>query len=148
MSVFSTSTAKHLCSSAGLTPANSESANNKFHQMFKSRTLPSAFADPICPCRCQKQTEIVLCNQISMHRQAARQKSHYCHSTDDAYQHFHMLSDGEDCQLDNYKTTTIIPPKQKPDALTLDNTLQFLREQAANPETLKLIQQQCAAQTG
>ena len=34
------------------------------------------------------------------------------------------------------------PPKQKPVILTLDNTLQFLREQGADPETLKLIQQQ------
>ena len=32
--------------------------------------------------------------------------------------------------------------------LTLDNTLQFLREQGADPEILKLIQQQCAAQAG
>ncbi len=32
--------------------------------------------------------------------------------------------------------------------LTPDNTLQFLREQGADPETLRLIQQQCAARAG
>lgn len=56
-----------------------------------------------------------------------------------------MLSDNEDFHPDDYEAT-INPPKQKPVVLTLDNTLQFLREQGADPETLKLIQQQCVAQ--
>lgn len=58
---------------------------------------------------------------------------------------YHMLSDNEDFHPDDYEAT-INPPKQKPVVLTLDNTLQFLREQGADPETLKLIQQQCVAQ--
>ena len=60
---------------------------------------------------------------------------------------YHMLSDNEDFHPDDYEAT-VNPPKQKPVILTLDNTLQFLREQGADPETLKLIQQQCAAQDG
>ena len=55
-----------------------------------------------------------------------------------------MLSDNEDFQPDDYEAT-VHPQKV---ALTLENTLQFLREQGADLETLKLIQQQCAAQIG
>ena len=33
-------------------------------------------------------------------------------------------------------------------ALTLDNVIQFLGEQGADPETLKLLQQQCAVHSG
>lgn len=55
---------------------------------------------------------------------------------------YHMLSNNEDFHPDDYEAT-VNPPKQKPVILTLDNTLQFLREQGANPETLKLIQLQC-----
>ena len=60
---------------------------------------------------------------------------------------YHMLSKNQDFHPDNYEAT-VNPPKQKPDVLTLDNTLQFLREQGADPETLKLIRQQCTAQAG
>lgn len=60
---------------------------------------------------------------------------------------YHMLSENEDFHPDDYEATGN-PPKQKPVILTLDNTIQFLREQGADPETLKLIQQQYAAQKG
>ena len=53
-------------------------------------------------------------------------------------------ANNEDFHPDDYEAT-VNPPKQKPVMLTLDNTLQFLREQGADPETLKLIQQQCSA---
>lgn len=60
---------------------------------------------------------------------------------------YHMLSSNEDFHPDDYEA---IIHSQKPEkvALTLDNTLQFLREQGTDPETLKLKQQQCAAQAG
>ena len=60
---------------------------------------------------------------------------------------YHMLSDNEDFHPDDYEAT-VNPPKQKPVLLTLHSTLQFLREQGANPEILKLIQQQCSTQAG
>ena len=59
---------------------------------------------------------------------------------------YHMLSKSENFHPDDYEAT-VNPKKQKPVILTLNNTLQFLREQGADPETLKLIQQQCTAQT-
>lgn len=60
---------------------------------------------------------------------------------------YHMLSNNEDFHPDDYEAT-VHPRKPEKAALTLDNTLQFLRGQGADPETLKLIQQQCAAQVG
>lgn len=58
-----------------------------------------------------------------------------------------MLSNNEDFQPDAYETT-VHPQKPQKVALTLENTLQFLREQGADSEILKLIQQQCVAQIG
>lgn len=58
---------------------------------------------------------------------------------------YHILSNNEDFHPDDYEAT-VHPRKPEKVALTLDNTLQFLREQGADPETLKLIQQQCAVQ--
>ena len=60
---------------------------------------------------------------------------------------YHMLTEGKNFHPKDYEAV-IYPPKQKPVVLNLDNTLQFLREQGADPETLKLIQQQCAALEG
>jgi hypothetical protein len=57
-----------------------------------------------------------------------------------------MLTEEKDFCPNDYEAV-IQPPKQKAVVLNLDNTLQFLREQGADPETIKLIQQQCAAQT-
>lgn len=57
---------------------------------------------------------------------------------------YHMLTNGEDFHPDDY-VATVNPPKQKPVILTVENNLQFLREQESDPETLKLIQQQCTA---
>lgn len=42
----------------------------------------------------------------------------------------------------------IHPSKSVKVALTLDNVIQFLGEQGADPETLKLLQQQCAVTPG
>ncbi len=59
---------------------------------------------------------------------------------------YHMLSEEMDFHPDDYEAV-IHPPMQKSIVLNLDNTLQFLREQGADPEALKLIQQQCATQS-
>ena len=59
---------------------------------------------------------------------------------------YNMLSKKEDFRPDDYEAT-VNPPKQKPVVLTIENTIQFLREQGIVPETLKFIQQQCVAQT-
>lgn len=58
-----------------------------------------------------------------------------------------MLSNEEDFHPDDYEAT-VNPSKQKPVIFTIENTIQFLREQGVDPETLKLIQQQCSAQAG
>jgi len=56
-----------------------------------------------------------------------------------------MITENKDFHPNDYEAV-IHPPKQKSVVLNLDNTRQFLREQGADPETLKLIQQQCATQ--
>ncbi len=53
---------------------------------------------------------------------------------------YNMLSKEEDFHPDDYEAT-VNPPKQKPVVLTIENTIQFLREQGVESETLKLIQQ-------
>ena len=58
---------------------------------------------------------------------------------------YHMLTEEKDFCPNDYEAV-IQPPKQKAVVLNLDNTLQFLREQGADPETIKLIQQQCTVQ--
>ena len=100
------------------------------------------------PCRNKKQERTLFCDQISASLQATRQeKAIIAIARMMLTSIYHMLSDNEDFHPDDYEAT-INPPKQKPVVLTLDNTLQFLREQGADPETLKLLQQQCATQTG
>lgn len=60
---------------------------------------------------------------------------------------YHMIQTGEEFKPDDYEAI-IHPPRQVKTVLNLENVLQFLGEQGADPETLKLLQQQCAAHTG
>ncbi len=53
MSVFESD--RHLCSWAGLTPANNESANKKeIFQILQSRSVSETITGPVYPCCCQK----------------------------------------------------------------------------------------------
>ena len=60
---------------------------------------------------------------------------------------YHILSNNENFHSDDYKTI-VNPSKQKTAIVILDNALQFLRDHEADPEALKLVQPQCAAQAG
>ena len=68
-----------------------------------------------------------------------QEKGDHCYYKDILASIYHMLSDNEDFPPDDYYEAAINLLKQKPVILTLDNTFQFLREQGAAPETLKLI---------
>ena len=59
---------------------------------------------------------------------------------------YRMLADNK-VHTDDYEAIVQVT-KQRPVILTLDNTLQFLREQGADPETLKLVEQQRTALAG
>lgn len=60
---------------------------------------------------------------------------------------YRMLADNKDFHTDDYEAIVQVT-KQRPVILTLDNMLQFLREQGADPETLKLVEQQRTALAG
>lgn len=145
MSVFESD--RHLCSWAGLTPANNESANKK-----KSTRCSKAgqYLKPLlaqCALAAVKsKTEPYFAIKYQhLAKRRGKKKAIIAIARMMLTSIYHMLSNNEDFHPDDYEAT-VNPPKQKPVVLTLDNTLQFLREQGADPETLKLIQQQCAAQ--
>lgn len=60
---------------------------------------------------------------------------------------FHMLANNGDFHPDGYEAA-VHPMKQKPVALNPEHTIQFLRGQGVNLETIKLIQKPYAAQAG
>ena len=60
---------------------------------------------------------------------------------------YHMILNNEEWKPDDYEDI-IHPSKPVKVALTLDNVIQFLGKQGADPETLKLLQQQCAVTPG
>ena len=145
MSLFESD--KHLCSLAGLTPANNESANkkkstrcSKAGQYLKPLLIQCALAavkskkDPYFAIKYQR-----------LAKRRGKKKAIIAIARMMLTCIYHMLTEGKDFHPNDYEAV-IHPPKQKPVVLNLDNTLQFLREQGADPETLKLIQQQCAAQ--
>ena len=147
MSVFESS--RHLCSWAGLTPANNESASkkkstrcSKAGQYLKPLLIQCALA----AVKSKKEPYFAVKYQRIAKRRG-KKKAIIAVARMMLASIYHMLSDGEDFHPDDYEAI-VNPPKQKTVLLTLDNTLQFLREQGADPETLKLIQQQCAAQNG
>lgn len=147
MSVFESD--RHLCSWAGLTPANNESANkkkstrcSKAGQYLKPLLIQCALA----AVKSKKEPYFAIKYQ-HLAKRRGKKKAIIAIARMMLTSIYHMLSDNEDFHPDDYEAT-VHPQKQKPVVLTLDNTLQFLREQGADPETLKLIQRQCAAQAG
>lgn len=145
MSVFESD--RHLCSWAGLIPANNESASkkkstrcSKAGQYLKPLLVQCALA----AVKSKKEPYFAIKYQCIAKRRG-KKKAIIAIARMMLTCIFHMLANNEDFQPDDYEAT-VNPPKQKPVILTLNNTLQFLKEQGADPETLKLIQQQCTAQ--
>ena len=147
MSVFESD--RHLCSWAGLTPANNESASkkkstrcSKAGQYLKPLLIQCALA----AVRSRKEPYFAIKYQ-RLSKRRGKKKAIIAIARMMLTSIYHILSKGESFHPNDYEAT-INPPKQKPVILTIENTLQFLREQGADPESLKLIQQQCAAQVG
>lgn len=59
---------------------------------------------------------------------------------------YHILEDGTTWLPCDYEDI-VHPKKAKKVVLNMDNAIQFLREQGADPDTLNMIQQQCSAKT-
>lgn len=132
---------------AGLTPANNESANkkkstrcSKAGQYLKPLLIQCALA----AVKSKKEPYFAIKYQ-RLAKRRGKKKAIIAIARMMLTCIYHMLSEERDFHPDDYEAV-IYPPVQKSVVLNLDNTLQFLREQGADPETLKLIQQQCAAQ--
>lgn len=147
MSVFESD--KHLCSWAGLTPANNESANkkksikcSKAGQYLKPLLVQCALAavkskkDPYYAIKYQR-----------LAKRRGKKKAIIAIARMMLTSIYHMIQNNEEFHPDDYEAV-VRPSKPVKVKLTFDNVLQFLREQGAETETLKLLQQQCAANTG
>ena len=147
MSVFESD--RHLCSWAGLTPANNESANkkkstrcSKAGQYLKPLLIQCALA----AVKSKKELYFAIKYQ-RLAKRRGKKKAIIAIARMMLISIYHMLTNNEDFHPDDYESV-VNPPKQKPVVLNLENALQFLREQGADPQTLNLIQQQCTVQPG
>lgn len=147
MSVFESD--RHLCSWAGLTPANNESANKKKStrcsragQYLKPLLVQCALA----AVKSKKEPYFAIKYQ-RLAKRRGKKKAIIAIARMMLTSIYHMLANNEDFHPDDYEAI-VNPPRQKPVVLNLENALQFLREQGADPKALNLIQQQCAAQAG
>ncbi len=147
MSVFKSD--RHLCSWVGLTPANNKSTNkkkstrcSKARQYLKPLLIQCALA----AVKSRKEPYFAIKYQ-RLAKRRGKKKAIIAIARMMLTSIYHMLSDNEDFHPDDYEAT-VNPLKLKPVILTFDNTLQLLRERGADPDTLKLIQQQCTAQAG
>ena len=140
---------KHLCSWAGLTPANNESANKK-----KSTRCSKAgqYLKPLliqCALAAVKSRKnpyyAIKYNRLAKRR--GRKKAIIAIARMMLTSIYHVILNNEEWKPDDYEAI-IHPSKPEKVALTLDNVIQFLGEQGADPETLKLLQQQCAVHSG
>lgn len=147
MSVFESD--KHLCSWAGLTPANNESANkkkstrcSKAGQYLKPLLVQCALAAVK-----SKKDPYYAIKYKRLAKKRGKKKAIIAIARMMLTSIYHMIEDNEEFHPDDYEAI-IHPSKPVKVTLTLDNVMQFLGEQGADPETLKLIQQQCAVSTG
>lgn len=140
---------KHLCSWAGLTPANNESANkkkstrcSKAGQYLKPLLVQCALAaikskkDPYYAIKYQR-----------LAKRRGKKKAIIAIARMMLISIYHMIQNNEEFHPDDYEAV-VRPSKPVKVTLTLDNVLQFLREQGAEIETIKQLQQQCAVSTG
>lgn len=147
MGVFES--AKHLCSWAGLTPANNESANkkkstrcSKAGQYLKPLLIQCALAAVK-----SKKNPYYAIKYKRLAKRRGRKKAVIAIARMMLTGIYHMILNNEEWKPDDYEAI-IHPSKPVKVALTLDNVIQFLGEQGADPETLKLLQQQCAVTPG
>ena len=143
MSVFESD--RHLCSWAGLIPANNESANKKKSTRCSKAgqyLKPLLIQCSLAAVRSKKEPYFAIKYQRIAKRRG-KKKAIIAIARMMLTSIYHMLTDNEDFHPDDYEAI-VNPPKQKPVVLNLSNTLQFLREQGADEATLNLIKQQIA----
>ena len=144
MSVFESD--RHLCSWAGLTPANNESANkkkttrcSKAGQYLKPLLIQCALA----AVKSKKEPYFAIKYQ-RLAKRRGKKKAIIAIARMMLTSIYHMLSNNKDFHPDDYEVI-VNPPKKKPFVLNLANTLQFLREQGADESLLAQLKQQLTA---
>ena len=147
MTVFESD--KHLCSWAGLTPANNESANkkkstrcSKAGQYLKPLLVQCALASVK-----SKKNPYYAIKYKRLAKRRGKKKAIIAIARMMLTSIYHMILDNEEWKPDDFEAV-LRPPKPMKVTLTLDNVMQFLGEQGADPETIKLLQQQCAVASG
>lgn len=147
MSVFESD--KHLCSWAGLVPANNESADKK-----KSTRCSKAgrYLKPLlvqCALSavksCQQPYYKIKYQRLSKRR--GKKKAIIAIARMMLTAVYHMIKDGTEFCPSDYEAI-VHPSKEAKKEFTMENIIKYLGEQGADPETLKQIQQQCAAANG
>ncbi len=147
MGVFES--AKHLCSWAGLTPANNESANKKKSTRYSKAgqyLKPLLIQCALAAVKSKKNPYYAI-KYKRLAKRRGRKKAVIAIARMMLTSIYHMILNNEEWKPDDYEAI-IHPSKPVKVALTLDNVIQFLGEQGADPETLKLLQQQCAVTPG
>jgi transposase len=142
MSVFESD--RHLASWAGLTPANNESANKKRStrcsragQYLKPLLIQCALA------AVKSKKQPYYANKYrNIAKRRGKKKAAIAIARMMLVSIYHMLLNDEEYHPGDYEA---VIQNQKPKAkiITADNALQFLREQGADEETLKLLMKQC-----
>lgn len=145
MSVFES--AQHLASWAGLTPANNESANKK-HSTRCSKAgqylKPLLVQCALAAIKSKKQPYYAI-KYKRIAKRRGKKKAAIAIARMMLVSIYHMLSNDMDFCPNDYEQV-IHPSKQKPVIFTLENTLQFLREQGADESILLQLNQQLSAE--
>ena len=147
MSVFDDD--RHLASWAGLTPANNESANKKKSircsragQYLKPLLVQCALA------AVKSRKQPYYANKYkALAKRRGKKKAIIAIARMMLISIYHMISRNEDWKPNDYEAV-ITDSNPQHIEMTVNNALQFLGEQGADPEILKLIQQQFAGQSG
>lgn len=145
MSVFGS--AEHLTSWAGLTPANNESANKK-HSTRCSRAgqylKPLLIQCALAAVKSKKDPYYAI-KYRRIAKRRGKKKAIIAIARMMLVSIYHMLANDTDFCPNDYEQV-VNPPKQKPVVLTLETTLQFLREQGADESILLQLNQQLSSQ--
>jgi transposase len=141
MTVFESD--KHLASWAGLTPANNESANkkkstrcSKAGQYLKPLLIQCALA----AVKSKKEPYYAIKYQRIAKRRG-KKKAAIAIARMMLINIYHMLLNSEDFHPDDYEAV-VNPVRKKSLPFTVENVLQFLREQGADENALNLLKQQ------
>lgn len=142
MSVFDDE--KHLASWAGLTPANNESANkkkstrcSKAGQYLKPLLVQCALA-----ALKSKKNPYYAIKYQRIKKRRGHKKAIIAIARMMLIAIYHIIKNDEDFKPVDYDAIVNPKPRNKTPEMTVENVLQFLKEQGADEQALQLLQKQ------